>query len=944
MANFPALYDAVPVGLCIIDSGLRFVSINRMMAAMVGRPAQDAIGRNLTEVTPGVADQLMIHLRRALSGERVTDVELRGMDAAAFCEGRVFLVSLEPLRPDGQIVSCVLCSAVDITDRIQAERALWEHQERLANLIEQAAVGILQADLTGRVLLVNDRLCDLVGRNRKTLLGSLIQVITHPDDAARNAAMFAHLVKTGEPFEIEKRYVRPDGSIVWVKNYASAVHDPAGRPQFIVAITQDITERKQAEAARQQSEDLLRLATEGAGVGIWEVDRIRGVGRYSPLAMQLVGTDCPTFIAADWTQMVHPDDRAMVVQAWNRVLEEGAPYAPEFRTAAPAPDGGERWLLSRGRLECDQAGRPVRSAGVFLDVTARRRAEIAQRESEDRLARAIAAARISAWEWDVATDQLHVAAGFDDLFGNPPEPPRTMGAALFAVHPQDRDKVRAAVEQVLLADGVDSHEVEFRAALPHDTDRWLRAWGRAERGPDGRVIRLIGVTHDITERRVAEQRIMYLAYHDPLTNLANRRLFHQRLEQALAGLRPGEQLALHCLDLDQFKGINDTLGHPVGDALLRQTADRLRGCIGRDDLVARLGGDEFAIIQSGVRSREDAAALSRRVTEALDAVSDIGGQRVMMGVSAGIALAGGNLADGHEMIASDLVKNADIALYYAKAEGGGAIRFFEPAMDDAVRKKQEFKLGLRSALSRGELELHFQPLVALRSGAVTCVEALTRWRHPVRGWVMPADFIPVAEETGLIAPIGEWALRAACHEAVSWSQPIRVAVNLSPVQFRDPGLVPAVTSALTESGLAPGRLELEITESVLLDDNEANLAILHQLRALGVRIVLDDFGTGFSSLSYLLRFPFDKIKIDRSFVVGLPGQDQSFAIVCAIVSMGRSLGIAIAAEGVETAEQLDVLRSRGCNEAQGYLFSRPVPACDLPALLERLRPATELVA
>ncbi|HEX2940713.1 MAG TPA: GGDEF domain-containing phosphodiesterase, partial [Rhodopila sp.] len=318
---------------------------------------------------------------------------------------------------------------------------------------------------------------------------------------------------------------------------------------------------------------------------------------------------------------------------------------------------------------------------------------------------------------------------------------------------------------------------------------------------------------------------------------------------------------------------------------------------------------------------------------------DIGGQRVMMGVSVGIAL-----AECSGVLASELVKNADIALYYAKGEGGGATRFFEQAMDEAVRKKQEFKLGLRTALDRGELELHYQPLVALRSGMVTCVEALTRWRHPVRGWVLPADFIPVAEETGLIAPIGEWALRAACQEAVTWAQPARVAVNLSPVQFRAPGLVPAVASALADSGLEPGRLELEITESVLLDDNDTNLAILHQLRGLGVRIVLDDFGTGFSSLSYLLRFPFDKIKIDRSFVVGLPGQDQSFAIVCAIISMGRSLGISIAAEGVETAEQLEVLRGRGCNEAQGYLFSRPVPAAEVPALLGRLSPAQDLVA
>ncbi|HEX2940414.1 MAG TPA: PAS domain S-box protein, partial [Rhodopila sp.] len=625
LANMAALYDAVPVGLCVIDSDLRFVSMNRMMASMAGCSSAGSVGHPLAEVLPGVASQLAPHLRRALDGERVADIELQGMDPAAFCNGRVFLASLEPLRHDGQTVSQVLCSAIDITERIQAEKVLWEHQERLSNLIEQAAVGIVQTDLAGRIILANDRFCDLVGRPREVLLGNPSQQLTHPDDQLRNKVMFHRLVKTGEPFGMEKRYVRPDGSVVWVKTHASAVRDQSGHAQFIVAMAQDVTPRKQAEAAYRQTEDMLRLATEGAGIGLWEVDRIRGVGRYSPEAMQLLGIDNPIFDAADWAQVVHPDDRAAVTEAWSRVLDKGALYSPEFRTATPAPDGGERWLLSRGRLECDDYGQPVRSAGVLVDVTARRRAETAQRESEDRLGRAIAAARISAWEWEIATDQLHVAAGFDDLFGNPPEPPRTIGAALLAVHPQDRDKVKASIEKALASEDSESHEVEFRPALPPDSDRWLRAWGRAERGPDGRVMRLIGVTHDITERRLAEQRIMYLAYHDPLTNLANRRLFHQRLEQSLAGLQPGEHLALHCLDLDQFKGINDTLGHPVGDALLRQTADRLRACVRSGDLVARLGGDEFAIIQTGVRTCEDAAELSRRVTAALDSVSDIGG-------------------------------------------------------------------------------------------------------------------------------------------------------------------------------------------------------------------------------------------------------------------------------------------------------------------------------
>jgi diguanylate cyclase (GGDEF)-like protein len=502
------------------------------------------------------------------------------------------------------------------------------------------------------------------------------------------------------------------------------------------------------------------------------------------------------------------------------------------------------------------------------------------------------------------------------------------------IHAEDRERVAAIMTKVISEADESASQVEFRVTFPDGAERWLRAWGCAERGPDGRTARLIGVTLDITDRRLAEEQITYLAYHDPLTDLANRRLFHQTLEQTLAGLRPGEQVALHCIDLDHFKEINDTLGHPVGDVLLRDITDRLRHCIRDTDMVARLGGDEFAIIQVGVNERNDAERLATRIIAVLASVCNIGEQVVATGASIGIAL-----ADSPGISASTLMRDADTALYCAKADGGGTARFFDPSMNDGVRKKHEFRIGLRSALEQNELELHFQRLLAVRSGEVTCLEALARWCHPVRGWVPPVDFIPVAEETGLIAPIGEWVLRAACRQAVRWPRPVRVAVNLSPVQFRDPGLLQAVRGALAESGLAAERLELEITESVLLQDNEANLALLRQLRDLGVRIVLDDFGTGFSSLSYLLRFPFDKIKIDRSFVAGLPERGESLAIISAILGMGRNLGITIAAEGVESAAQLEVLRGKGCNEVQGFLFSRPVPETQVAALLQRLEPA-----
>jgi diguanylate cyclase (GGDEF)-like protein len=476
--------------------------------------------------------------------------------------------------------------------------------------------------------------------------------------------------------------------------------------------------------------------------------------------------------------------------------------------------------------------------------------------------------------------------------------------------------------------------VEFRVSISGGWKRWLRAQVMAECGAGRNPVRPLGITHDTAGRRQAEQQLAYLAYHDPLTGLANRRLLRQQLEQALQGARRGKSLALHFLDLDQFKDVNSTLGRPAGDILLCQAADRLRRCM-RNHIVAHLGGDEFAVMQAGVQSPENAAVLARRAIAALSEVYDIEGQRVATSASVGIAMAPG---DG--TTPDELVRNADIALYGAKANGRATFRFFEHGMEKAVRTKQELKAELRGALGRDRLDLDFQPMIGLRAGGVACFEALLRWRHSVRGLVSPEEFVPVAEETGLIVPIGEWALRAACREAACWPLPIRVAVNLSPVQFRDPGLLRAVRGALQESGLAAERLELEITESVFLKNDGTNLAVLQELRSLGARIALDDFGTGYSSLGYLLRFPFNKIKLDRSFIVGLPDRAESRVIANAVATIGRSLGITIAAEGVETAGQLDALRSMGFDEAQGHLFSRPVPTADVATLIGQLRPST----
>lgn len=455
--------------------------------------------------------------------------------------------------------------------------------------------------------------------------------------------------------------------------------------------------------------------------------------------------------------------------------------------------------------------------------------------------------------------------------------------------------------------------------------------------PDGRNIRLIykrspdggwaTTLEDVTERRRVQARIEHLAHYDALTNLPNRTLFQRHAEGLLLEAEDVEFAILY-IDIDQFKRINDTLGHLVGDEFLKGVAERLRESIGPEDFIARLGGDEFAIVQHGVISDDDVSALVERIYCALRTPFDCHGHRLSSDASIGIAI-----APRHGSDLFGLLKSADLAMYAAKAAGRRTHRFFEPSMERQATLRRELEADLRIALVEGGFELHYQPLVDLRSNAVTGCEALVRWHHPVRGMISPAEFIPVAEETGLIEEIGQWVLRTACAEAAGWPAHVRVAVNVSPIQFKSETLSLKVAAALAETGLDPRRLELEITEAVLIADDDAALVALNQLRALGVHIALDDFGTGYSSLQYLQRFPFDKIKIDRSFVKEVTRNSGSASIIRAVVGIAADRNMITTAEGVETEQQRDNVQMLGCTQMQGYLFSKPRPAHEIREML-----------
>ena len=481
-----------------------------------------------------------------------------------------------------------------------------------------------------------------------------------------------------------------------------------------------------------------------------------------------------------------------------------------------------------------------------------------------------------------------------------------------------------------------SEEVLFLDERPWESQamgpRFITSKRIGIRDQTGEARYIINVVDDVTDRRRADEKIAHLAHYDALTDLPNRILFREQVERELQRTRRGEQFALLYIDIDEFKGINDSLGHHVGDELLKVVAARLKSCIRETDLVARLGGDEFAVIQTDVGGVSDVVEFVTRIQRAIRQPYHCLGHQLTTDASIGIALAP---RDGTEL--DELIKNADLAMYGAKANGRRTHRFFEPAMDASAKARLTMQQDLRQALVDGGFEIHYQPVVDLRDNEVTGCEALLRWRHPERGMVSPAEFIPVAEDTGLIVELGEWVLRTACAEAAGWPSHVRLAVNVSPVQLKCPTLGLEIAGALAASGLPADRLEIEITEAVLIRDDEMALAILHQLRDLGVRIALDDFGTGYSSLSYLKRFPFDKIKIDRCFVSDIAEIDGSAAIVQAVVNIAAARHMTTTAEGVETQEQKERLRALGCTEMQGYLFSAAKPGPEVRRLFDPRR-------
>ncbi|MBD2115160.1 MULTISPECIES: sensor domain-containing protein [Cyanophyceae] len=848
----------------------------------------------------------------------------------------------------------VTCVHTDISERKRSESQLRTSQQRLYEALESAQIGIWYWDLTSNIIHWSDTNYRLTGYEPSSddKPFDVWRQAIHPEDWPRVNEQIQQALSSQDDMQIDYRVRLPDGSVRWLRSQGQMILDDNGELYAIAGIQMDMTEAQQNKAALVQASTLLsqeitryrehenrfQLALEGSGDGLWDwtIDTGRTLYDQRWLAMLGYGVgELPQHVST-WENLIHPDDkpRAMAELAAH-LREQNSGYRFEYRLRTKSGDW--KWVETYGRVIAqDPEGNPLRMVGTHRDISDRIHAQSALQESEERFRSAFDHAGIGMALVGLEGAFLRVNRSFCYITGYS-EAELLLLDFQTITHADDL-KADLALMRRLLADEIPSYQMEKRYHHKQEFVVRVLLTGSLVRDQHQQPLYFIAQVQDITDRFTAVEELRHSAMHDALTDLPNRNLLMSSLEFALQRQQrqPNFQFAVLFLDLDRFKLVNDSMGHQAGDQLLKAAAAKILHIVRPLDIPARLGGDEFVILLDGIDGLSEATQIAERLLDALCLPFQIQGRQVYITVSIGIVL-----ASAQYLHPSDLLRDADIAMYQAKAQGKNCYALFDPDFHTRVVHRMQLEHELRQAIVHEQFTLYYQPVVNLSTGDITGFEALVRWKHPELGLVPPCDFIPIAEETGLIIGLSRWILRTACEQLQVWRQQfptlshLRMNVNLSVEQLNHQGFLSEVEQVLHQTGLDGQHLTLEITETMLISNTEAIIELINQLQSLNIRVAIDDFGTGYSSLSYLHRLPINSLKVDKSFTQQMHQDQINRDIVVTILTLTERLGLQAVAEGIETADQLALLKAMGCKQGQGYYFARPLPAHEIPPLLAR---------
>ena len=915
-----AVLEALADAALLLDGQGRVVLANAAAVHFFEVPKAELVGRLVGAL---FSEQ---NVAEALNRTRAADAKPVRFETRRALPGGV---NAEPVEvtlgaADLGVQPSVLCTVRIATDSRRAERQLALSDARFNKAQRIARIGSWEWDVESDRHWWSDELYTMLQIEpdpAQQPFDVFLQQRVHPQDRDRLLAASESARRGNGQDALDVRVLLPDGTEKVFQTQGEVTFDAAGHPIRMYGTLQDITERKTAETALRLGEARYRDAQRIAKIGNWEWNLATNESWWSDELYRILEEDPSAYGASfdNFIRKVHPDDRQALVAGKENPAVQPESYEPKLRIVLA--DGRCKIVEQLIEVVKNASGQPETVLGTVHDVTERWNLETQLRESESRYASTVELAAVGIAHVDEAGRFLWSNRRFCDMLGYSLEELRKLTIA-DASHPEDADVTKTDRAR-LYAGEIETVNTEKRYVRKDGTVMWVRITSALRRATDGTPLYDISIVEDVSDRKVAEDRVQYLATHDEMTGLPNRALFAELLEHGIEGAgRRGTECALLFIDLDRFKIVNDSLGHEAGDLLLKEMAERLERCVRSSDVVARLGGDEFVVLLEDLKDSSAAADVARKIISGVMTPVEISGHECRVTASIGISRYPKDARDGQS-----LMKHADTAMYLAKEEGKNNFQFYSADTSPMSVERLVLEAHLARALEREEFSVQYQAKVDLQTGRVRGTEALLRWWNPQLGTVSPAQFVPLAEDTGLIVQLGKWVLRTACEQNMAWQRrglpKIVMSVNLSPRQFKDASLLADIAEVLEGTGMAPELLELEITESMIMHDVEHAARKLADIKKLGVRLAIDDFGTGYSSLSQLKRFPIDTLKVDRSFVRDIPDSAEDEAITVAIISLGRTLGVTVVAEGVETEQQHEFLRRHQCDEMQGFYFSKP---------------------